>query len=66
MENTFSKILLAVDETEASNTALVQACNYAAIFKSELTVLLVSKGTSSAFDDAKKRIKVKLVIKKED
>jgi len=57
MENTFSKILLAVDETEASNTALVQACNYAAIFKSELTVLLVSKGTSSAFDDAKKRIK---------
>ena len=57
MENTFNKILLAIDNTDASNTALLQACNYAAIFKSELTVLFVSQGTSETFDDAKKRIK---------
>jgi len=57
MENTFNKILLAIDNTDASNTALLQACNYAAIFKSELTVLFVSQGTSETFDAAKKRIK---------
>jgi K+-sensing histidine kinase KdpD len=57
MENTFDKILLAIDKTAASTNALVQACNYASLFKSELTVLFVSRDTFETFDDAKKQIK---------
>ena len=57
MENTFDKVLLAIDKSDASNAALVQACNYASLFKSELTVLFVSRDTFETFEDAKKQIK---------
>jgi nucleotide-binding universal stress UspA family protein len=54
MDKAFNKILLAFDNSDASQVALQKACNFAAKFNSAITALAVSTDVTQTFAESKK------------